>query len=200
MSRLCDSTATGLALRRDNVHWQPDANTSLSVKNLPPSDLPESLPLYVMLLNNLNRDMFKPFCSHRGAFSMTDLETNLASRWEGVRLPQACGKFPDFPGTSPNFPGRFSATSPEVLSLWNLTAIQRFPGSSPNFPGSSPNFPGGQPLSLGSLTPSPDSQKLSLTNVVVSSNQVTVEFLYGAGADTLTFVTGASRKICPDRN
>ena len=70
----------------------------------------------------------------------------------------------------PNFPGSFSAASPEVLSLWNLTAIQRFPGSfpnfprsSPNFPASSPDFPGGQSLSLGSLTPSPDSQKLSLS-------------------------------------
>ena len=63
------------------------------------------------------------------------LETNLASRWEGVRLPRASGESPDFPGS-------FSATSPEVLSLWNLTAIQRFPRSFPNFPGSSPNFPG----------------------------------------------------------
>ena len=90
------------------------------------------------------------------------LETNLASRWEGVRLPRASEKSPDFPGSSPNFPGSFSTTSPEVLSLWNLTAIQRFPGSFPNFPGSSPNFPEIQPLSLGSLTPSPDSQKLSL--------------------------------------
>ena len=79
------------------------------------------------------------------------------------------GKSPDFPRSSPNFPGSFSATSPEVLSLWNLTAIQRFPRSFPNLPGSSPNFPqkfpdfpGGQPLSLGSLTPSSDSQKLSL--------------------------------------
>ena len=42
------------------------------------------------------------------------LETNLASRWEGVRLPRASGKSPDFPGSSPNFPGSFSATSPEV--------------------------------------------------------------------------------------
>ena len=71
----------------------------------------------------------------------THLETNLASRWEGVRLPRASGKSPDFPGSSPNFPGSFSATSPEVLSLWNLTAIQRFPGSSPNFPGSSLTSP-----------------------------------------------------------
>ena len=34
-------------------------------------------------------------------------ETNLASRWEGVRLPRACGKSPDFPGSSPNFSGSF---------------------------------------------------------------------------------------------
>ena len=77
------------------------------------------------------------------AFSKRDqLETNLASRWEGVRLPPASGKSPDFPGSFPNFPGSFSATSPDVLSLWNETAIQRFPGTFPNFPGSSPNFPG----------------------------------------------------------
>ena len=74
-----------------------------------------------------------------------ELETNLASRWEGVRLPWASGKSPDFPGSSPNFPGSFSVTSPEVLSLWNLTAIQGFPGSFPDFPGSSPDFPGSFP-------------------------------------------------------
>ena len=61
------------------------------------------------------------------------LETNLASRWERVRLPRASGKFPDFPGSSQNFPGSSAATSPEVLSLWNLTAIQGFPGSFPEF-------------------------------------------------------------------
>ena len=69
------------------------------------------------------------------------LETDLASHWEGIRLPRASGKFPDFPGSSPNFPGSFSTTSPEVLSLWNLTGIQGFPGSFPDFPGSSPDFP-----------------------------------------------------------
>ena len=96
----------------------------------------------------------------------------MASRWEGVRLPRASGKPPDFPGSSPNFPGSFSATSPEVLSLWYFTAIQRFPGNFPDFPGSSPDLPGlprkfpalprRSALSLGSLTPSPDSQKLPL--------------------------------------
>ena len=77
-----------------------------------------------------------------GAY-ISDWERNLASRCEGVRLLRASGKFPDFPGSSPNFSGSFSATSPEVLSLWNLTAIQGLPGSFPDFPGSSPNFPGG---------------------------------------------------------
>ena len=105
-------------------------------------------------------------------FECFSLETKLASRWEGVRLPRASGKSPDFPGSSPNFPGTFSATSPEVLSLWNLTAILRFPGSCPKLPrkfpklpGKFPDFPGGQPLSLGNLTPSPDSQKLSLMEI-----------------------------------
>ena len=71
---------------------------------------------------------------------------------------------PEVSQTSPEV----SQTSPEVLSLWNSTAIQSFPGSFPDFPGSSPDFPGsfpdfpgGPPLSLGSLTPSPHSQKLS---------------------------------------
>ena len=102
----------------------------------------------------------------------------MASRWKGVRLPRASGKSPDFPGS-------FSATSPEALPLWNLTAIQGFPGSSPDFPGSSPDFPGsfrdfpgGQPLSLGSLTPSPDSQKLSLTNPVLLFLDVFVSLVF----------------------
>ena len=108
------------------------------------------------------------------------LETNLASRWEGVRLPELL----ESPRTSsevpPNFPGSFSATSPEVPSLWNLTTIQGFPGSFPDFPGSSPDFPvsfpdfpRGQPPSLGSLTPSPDSQELSLKFCAVHVNYIT---------------------------
>ena len=58
---------------------------------------------------------------------------------------------PGLPRKFPELPRKFPATSPEVLSLWNLTAIQRFSGSSPNFPLSSLDFPGGQPLSLGIL-------------------------------------------------
>ena len=78
----------------------------------------------------------------------TLLDTNLASRWEGVRLSRASGKSPDFAGS-------FPATSPEVLSLWNLTAIQRLPGNFltfRKFPRLPRKFPGSQPLFLGSLT------------------------------------------------
>ena len=70
------------------------------------------------------------------------------------------------PQTSPEVPGlprKFPSDSPEVLSLWNLTEIQWFPGVFPDFPGSSPDFPGSSrilwrsaPFSgLGTLTPSP---------------------------------------------
>ena len=56
----------------------------------------------------------------------------------GSQAPQSFWKVP-------GLPRKFSATSPEVLSLWNWIAIQRFPGSFPDFPGSFPDFPGGSP-------------------------------------------------------
>ena len=59
------------------------------------------------------------------------LETNLASRWKGVRrLPELRGKTNcDFPGTFPELvPGKFFGDFPgSSLQLWNLTAS---PGSS----------------------------------------------------------------------
>ena len=72
--------------------------------------------------------------------------------WRVAGKESGCPELLGRPRTSPdpNFSGSFSATSPEVLSLWNLTAIQRFPGSFPNFPGSSPNFPGSSGTSLES--------------------------------------------------
>ena len=56
---------------------------------------------------------------------------------------------PEVPQTSPEVPQTspevFRRLPPEVLSLWNFTAIQGFPGSFPNFPGSFPDFPGSFP-------------------------------------------------------
>ena len=72
------------------------------------------------------------------------VDTNLASRWEGVRLHRASGKSTDFPGSSLSFRGSSPATSLEVLPLWNLTVPRKFPRLSQKFP----DFPGGQPSSL----------------------------------------------------
>ena len=60
----------------------------------------------------------------------------------GSQAPPSFWEVPGLPRKFPELPRKFSATSPEVLSLWNLTAIPGFPGSFPNFPGSSGNFPG----------------------------------------------------------
>ena len=85
----------------------------------------------------------------------------MASRWEGVRLPRASGKSPDFPGSSPNFPrsffGDFPGSSLTVELNSNPEVPRKFPKPPrkfPKLPRKFPDFPGGQPLSLGSLTPS----------------------------------------------
>ena len=52
-----------------------------------------------------------------------------------------------FPNNNPELPRKFP----------------KLPRKFPKLPRKFPDFPGGQPLSLGGLTPSPDSQKLSLT-------------------------------------
>ena len=100
----------------------------------------------------------------------TSVGDNFGESLVGSQAPPSFWEVPGLPRKFPELPRKFSATSPEVLSLWNLTAIRRFPGSFPNFPTevpqTSPEVPGlprRSALSLGSLTPSPDSQKLSLT-------------------------------------
>ena len=117
-------------------------------------------------------------------------ETSVLSRvWTRIGMPESWRQVGESLGGSqappslwkvPGLPRSFLATSPEVLSLWNLAAIQRFPGSFPDFPGSSPDFPGsfpdfpgGRPLSLGSLTPSPDSQKLSQAAILITTTTTT---------------------------
>ena len=102
----------------------------------------------------------------RGPDPFSLLETSLASRWEVPGLPR---KFPelrwkffdDFPGSS------------LTVELNNNPEVPRkFPRLPRKFPGLPRKFldlPGGQPLSLRSLTPPPDSQKLSLTLAPSSS-------------------------------
>ena len=56
---------------------------------------------------------------------MAYLETNLASRWEGVRLPRASGKSPDFPGSS---------LETNVGSRWKGVRLPRASGKVPRLP------------------------------------------------------------------
>ena len=81
------------------------------------------------------------------------------SFWEVPRLPR---KFPELPR---KFFGDFPGGSLTVELSSNPGVPRKFPGlprKFPKLPRKFADFPGGQPLSLGSLTPSPDSQKLSL--------------------------------------
>ena len=72
---------------------------------------------------------------------------------------------PQVPRTSPELFGDFPGSSLTVELNCNPEVPRKFPKLSRKFPGlprKFRDFPGGQPLPLGSLTPSSDSQKLSL--------------------------------------
>ena len=86
----------------------------------------------------------------------------------GSQAPPSFWKVPALPQKFPNFSGSFSATSPK-LSHCGINSNPGFPRTFPRllrkFPGLPRKLPGlpRQPFSLGSPTPSPDSQKLSLS-------------------------------------
>ena len=72
---------------------------------------------------------------------------------------------PEVPRTSPKVFGDFPGSPLTVELNSNPEVPRKFPKLPRKFPKLPRKFrdsPGGQPLSLGSLTPSPDSQKLSL--------------------------------------
>ena len=95
----------------------------------------------------------------------------LASHWEEVRAPPSFCKVPRLPRKFPELPRRFFSDFPgsflSVVPKSNPEVPQKFP----RLPGSFPDFPGGQPLSMGSLTPSPDPQKHSLKDPVLSRDR-----------------------------
>ena len=87
------------------------------------------------------------------------------SFWEVPGLPR---KFPELPR---KFFGDFPGSSLTVELNSNPEVPRKFPKlprKFPKLPRKSPDFPGGQPRSLGSLTPSSDSQKISLKNTLFS--------------------------------
>ena len=111
-----------------------------------------------------SKKMPPSFCSFIGDKFGESLEGSQAppSFWEVPRLPR---KSPELPR---KFFGDFPGGSLTVELSSNPGVPRKFPGlprKFPKLPRKSPDFPGGQPLSLGSLTPSPDSQKLSLNSM-----------------------------------
>ena len=99
------------------------------------------------------------------------------ANWSGDKFGESLGgsqatpsfsrTSPEVPQTSPEafrrLPRKFSHCGTLQQSRGSPEVSQTSPEVPPDFPGSFPDFPGGQPLSLGSLTPCPDSQKLSLS-------------------------------------
>ena len=74
----------------------------------------------------------------------------------------------EVPRTSPEVFGDFPGSSLTVELNSNPEVPRKFPKlpqKFPKLPRKFRDFPRGQPLSLGSLTPSPDSQKLSLKSL-----------------------------------
>ena len=93
------------------------------------------------------------------------LETNLASCWEGVRLSQAREVLRTSPEVSRKVLSVELNSNPEVP--WKFPRLPRkFPGLSRKFPGLSWR----SALYQGSLTPSPDSQNLSLTHITFAGS------------------------------
>ena len=79
--------------------------------------------------------------SNRCDLKSPPLETNLVSRCEGVKLPRASGKTPDFPGVPERIPRKFSHCGTSQQSTVSQTSPEV----------SRTSRPGGEPLSLGSL-------------------------------------------------
>ena len=87
----------------------------------------------------------------------------------------------------------------ELLSLWILTEMLRSPGSLPDFPRSSRTFPEVHPfeVSLGSLTPSDDSQQAPLIFVrsILTENKLK-KIRRPAQQTTLKIENGMSAHWC----
>ena len=89
----------------------------------------------------------------------------------GSQAPPSFWEVPGLPWKFPGLPRKFFGNFPGSSLTVELNSNPEVPRKSPKLPRKFPklprkffgDFPGGQPLSLGSLTPSPDSQKLSLT-------------------------------------
>ena len=116
--------------------------------------------------------MFSEFHIRRDATYLTSpsMDINWRQIWQAAGResdsPELLGSprtFPEVPRTSPEVFGDFPGSSLTVELNSNPEVPRKFPKlprKFPKLPRKFRDFPGGQPLSLGSLTPSRDSQKL----------------------------------------
>ena len=128
----------------------------------------DSVPL--MGSHHPSPDEITATCTLAGQHHITLIGDKFGESLGGSQAPPSFWEAPGLPRKFPELPRKFFGVLPGSSLTVELHSNQRFPGSFPDFPrsfpdfpGSSPDFPGGQPQSLGSLTPSPDSQKLSLS-------------------------------------
>ena len=127
---------------------------------------PTRCSLQSIASNSLRHSSRRPSVKCRFRHSSWRQIWRVAGRESGspelLEVPGLPRKFPELPW---QFFGDFPGSSLTVELNSNPDVPRKFPRRSPEVPQTSPEvpaLPGGQPLSLGSLTPSPDSQKLSL--------------------------------------
>ena len=115
--------------------------------------------------------------------------------------PELLGSPPTSPEVPPKFFGDFPGSSLTVELSSNPGVPRKFPGlprKSPKLPRKFPDFPGGQPLSLGSLTPSPDSQKLCLIHTGIGNQPAPYRGLSGPpGPKSQKSLKNVSRGLRP---
>ena len=93
----------------------------------------------------------------------------------GSQAPPSFWEVPGLPRKFPKLPRKFFGDFPWSSLTVELNSHPEVPRKLPKLPRKFPklpqkfaDFPGGPPLSLGSLTPSPDSQKLSLKSLLIN--------------------------------
>ena len=103
---------------------------------------------------------------HRGSASQTISAARIGDKFGeslgGSQAPPSFWEVLGLPRKFPELPRKFFGDFPGSSLTVELNSNPEVPRKFPKLPRKFPDFPGGQPLSLRSLTPSPDSQKFCL--------------------------------------
>ena len=146
------------------THSKPPSQNP-SEKSPPPPE-PSQNPSYVQV-----QEPFLERCvAGRPLMRAPNFGDKFGESLGGSQAPPSFWEVPGLPRKFPELPRKFFGDVPGRSLTVELNRnpevprkFPKLPRKFPKLPRKFPDFPGGQPLSLGSLTPSPDSQKLSLT-------------------------------------